>query len=489
MADTDKKRKSTSIRGHFLRMEVFFLVIVVGGFSLLYFLFADRFYVFQKSNLMREAFLAVSEGESMEAESLEDLVSGYEDANFRFKILDDENSSIYCTGFTQRISSMENDERENWEELYEEEPAVEYNKYQIILRGRFARGERTYYVRITENTKSAGSSFAYTDAFLALLLALSVVVGIVMMWLITNRLLHSIENINQVADHISRRDFSQRADENTDYRELRELAESINRMSDEIQDSLVCLEETNQVLVEENRYKEKLNRMREEFMGNISHELKTPLAIMSNHVELLQCMGDQIDRDYYYNSLMDEIDNMSEIVENLLEISSVEQGLDNMEKVPVNLSVTAKRLREKSLALIERRKAALEFTCEEDLIVLGAERYLSQAMENYLTNAVKHVREGGTIRFALTRDGEDILCTVFNEGENIPEESLDTIWKSFVVLEEDNVSDEGIMSNTGLGLYIVQKIVVIHHGTCGVENREDGVLFWLRIPAYTEEEN
>ncbi|MCD8011057.1 MAG: HAMP domain-containing histidine kinase [Lachnospiraceae bacterium] len=488
MAEREKTKKTRAIRGAFLRTQMLFLLLVVGGFSLLYFLFANNFYAYQKSKLMRAAFQAVSNCTSLDAETLEVELATYEDANFRFKIVTEKDEDVYGTGIAQKLGDMESSKPQEWQKLYSEEPEIEYSGTQIILRGRFDRDGSTYYVRITENTRSVGSSFTYTDAFLTALLGLVIIVGLLTMWVMTSRMLRSIENINQVASRISRRDFSRKADESTRCRELRELAGSINRMSDEIQDSLVYLEETNHILVEENRYKEKLNRMREEFLANISHELKTPLAIMSNHVELLQCMEDQIDRDYYYDSLMDEIHNMTEIVENLLELGSVEQGLENMSLSPMDLSVTAERLREKVLALIQRRTVTLEYSCEESLVVLGGERYLSQAMENYLTNAVKHVCEGGRICFRLVRDEGDALCTVYNDGDLIPEESMERIWRSFVVLSEDFEDEDERMSNTGLGLYIVQKVILIHHGSCGVENEEDGVRFWFRIPLYEEKD-
>ncbi|MCD8078210.1 MAG: HAMP domain-containing histidine kinase [Lachnospiraceae bacterium] len=489
MAERGKTKKTRTIRGAFLRTQALFLLLVVGGFRLLYFLFANNFYVYQKSKLMKAAFEAVSSCTSLDAETLSALLATYEDANFRFKIVTEKDENVYGTGIAQNLGDMESSRPQDWKKLYQSDPEIKYSGTQIILRGKIELDGCTYYVRITENTRSVGSSFSYTDAFLTALLGLVIVVGLLTMWVMTSRMLRSIENINQVASRISRRDFSRKADESSRYREMRELAESINRMADEIQDSLVYLEETNHILAEENRYKEKLNRMREEFLANISHELKTPLAIMSNHVEMLQCMEDQIDRDYYYSSLMDEIHNMTEIVENLLELSSVEQGLENMSLAPMDLSVTAQRLQEKILALIQRRPVTLDYQCEESLIVLGGERYLSQAMENYLTNAVKHVCEGGRIRFRLARDGEDALCTVYNDGDLIPEESLERIWRSFVVLSEDNEDEDERMSNTGLGLYIVQKIVLIHHGSCGVENEANGVRFWLRIPLYKEQEN
>ncbi|MCD8329196.1 MAG: HAMP domain-containing histidine kinase [Lachnospiraceae bacterium] len=489
MAEREKTKKTRTIRGAFLRTQALFLLVVVGGFSLLYFLFANNFYACQKSRLMKAAFQAVVNCTSLDAETLEVELATYEDANFRFKIVTEKDEDVYSTGIAQKLGEMENGKPQEWKKLYPEEPEIEYSGTLISLRGSFDRDGCTYYVRITENIRSVGSSFTYIDAFLTVLLGLVIIVGLLTMWVMTSRMLRSIENINQVASRISRRDFSQKADESTRYRELRELEESINRMSEEIQDSLVYLEETNHILVEENRYKEKLNRMREEFLANISHELKTPLAIMSNHVELLQCMEDQIDRDYYYDSLMDEIHNMTEIVENLLELGSVEQGLENISLSPMDLSVTAERLREKVLALIQRRPVTLDYQCEKSLVVLGGERYLSQAMENYLTNAVKHVCEGGRICFRLVRDGEDALCTVYNDGDLIPEESMERIWRSFVVLSEDSEDEDERMSNTGLGLYIVQKIVLIHHGSCGVENESGGVCFWLRIPLYKEQEN
>lgn len=119
-------------------------------------------------------------------------------------------------------------------------------------------------------------------------------------------------------------------------------------MADEMQDYIQKLESSKDAL-------ERFNKMRNDFTANITHELKTPLAVISGQIELLQAMGDKVDQDYYFSSIREEVQKMSDMVGNLLNISSMEHELENVEKQRLNLSETVEYMMLKYDALFHKR--------------------------------------------------------------------------------------------------------------------------------------
>lgn len=119
-------------------------------------------------------------------------------------------------------------------------------------------------------------------------------------------------------------------------------------MADEMQDYIQKLESSKDAL-------ERFNKMRNDFTANITHELKTPLAVISGQIELLQAMGDKVDQDYYFSSIREEVQKMSDMVGNLLNISSMEHELENVEKQRLNLSETVEYMMLKYDALFHKK--------------------------------------------------------------------------------------------------------------------------------------
>jgi signal transduction histidine kinase len=231
-----------------------------------------------------------------------------------------------------------------------------------------------------------------------------------------------------------------------------------------------------------------LAQAQREFVANVSHELKTPLAVISGQVELLQSMGDEIDRDYYFSSIREEITKMSDMVGNLLKLTSMEHHMEEMELAHVNLSDMMEYMILKYAALFQQNAIRLHTEIEKDCIILGNQMYLEQAVNNYIMNAFQHTAQGQTIRICLKKEGNQAVICVYNEGQQIKEEDMEHIWQDFYKRSEGKKYGGNLkLENAGLGLFLVKKIVDNHHGSCGVENREHGVEFWIRVPLVEKE--
>lgn len=224
----------------------------------------------------------------------------------------------------------------------------------------------------------------------------------------------------------------------------------------------------------------RLGQAEKEFVANVSHELKTPLAVISGQVEMLQNMGDEIDRDYYFASIREEIDKMSEMVGNLLDITIMEHRMEQMEMTEVNLTDMMNYLILKYDALFHKNKIKLRKEVAPDCIVRANHMYLEQAINNYIMNAFQHTAQGKKMAICLAVEGKNARISVYNEGTEIAPEEMEHIWQSFYMKSKESMAEQKI-SNAGLGLYLVKKIVEQHQGECGVENKGDGVEFWIRL--------
>ena len=221
-----------------------------------------------------------------------------------------------------------------------------------------------------------------------------------------------------------------------------------------------------------------------EFVANISHELKTPLAVVSSQVEMLEIAGDKIDRSYYYSSIHEELDKMSKMVGELLDFSMLDNQMSAMEMSRVNVSEMAEYLLLRYDAIFRKNEIKVEQEIEKNCFVYGNRMYLERAVNNYLMNAFQHTEQGKRIRFVLKKDKKHIRLEVYNDGEPIREEQIEHIWDSFYTTSQKKkpVTSDNNVRNVGLGLFVVRKIITKHSGTCGVINQKNGVLFWIELP-------
>lgn len=219
-----------------------------------------------------------------------------------------------------------------------------------------------------------------------------------------------------------------------------------------------------------------------EFVANISHELKTPLAVVSSQVEMLEIAGDKINRSYYYASIREELDKMSKMVGELLDFSMLDNQLNVMKMGKVNVSETVSYLMLRYDALFRKNGIKVQQDIQENCMVYGNRMYLERAVNNYLMNAFQHTQQGKGICVTLKKEGKQIRLEVYNDGEPIPQEKMDQIWDSFYTSARKKNPSAEDAGNIGLGLFTVRKIIESHKGRCGAENQKNGVMFWIELP-------
>lgn len=210
---------------------------------------------------------------------------------------------------------------------------------------------------------------------------------------------------------------------------------------------------------------------RGDFVGHVSHELKTPLNTLSLCAQALQG-PDGDDEEYRHetlNIINDEVERLALLINNLLSITQIEMGTLNLSRVRVKVS----DLIEQAVASVKRTAPdkKLRFSVEVSDSIDTAQldkTLISIALNNLLTNAVKYSDEGGAIRVNATESDDSLQFSVTDTGIGIPEDEMDSIFEKF---ERGQRTDVTSRPGHGLGLALARDIVELHHGTIRVQSR------------------
>lgn len=356
------------------------------------------------------------------------------------------------------------------------------DKNMLRLMGKFYHNDEEFFVAITlpmESIRNSVAVFFKTSSTISIVvLIFAVIVSI----LIGNRLTKPIKQIEETAYNLSKLDFSVEIDENINTIELHSLSKSINNMSRQLKDVIFELNQANEILQKDVDNQKKLELMRREFVANVSHEMKTPLTLLQMYSENLKNNVDNVDKEYYCNTIIEETEYLHKMVKSMLDISAIESGINALNYTEINISDLISQLIDRMLPLMS--EIELDLNVGQDIIIHGDIHYLEQAMKNYITNALSHTDSGAIIKINLATDEHHFIYSVYNEGQQISEHDLEHLWESFY--KSDKARVRTIEGNSGLGLHIVKTVVEKHNGVCWVENKNDGVVFFIKIPKYNE---
>lgn len=468
-------------------IQCVFIGIVIGGSIILYNLLGPTFYRNYRIREAKEAFETLKDIDLSDIGTDRELIQGYENTNFNFIIADENMKLVYSTQTTvdvyKNIGIRKND--------FSTTPLIIIRNSQenenIKLLGLIQQGDYFYYIYIKDRLKSVSDSFEFSVAMLEVIFIIALAVGSIVMYFMSRRLSDPIKELETATKKIAEGNFNQKAEENGKYEELNSLACSINSMLEQIQSYTQEIEINKERILQQRLQQQHMTKARKDFVSNISHELKTPLAVISSQIEMLEYLTEKSEREYYYTSIQEEIAKMSEMVGNLLDITAIEHNMGHVEKKKMLLNESVGYMLLKYDALFQRKHICVETEMEEDCNIWGDKEYIEQAVSNYIMNALQHTDSGKRIKITLKKSIEDIHFTVYNQGEQILQEDIEKIWKSFYVAEQEEEKEENGLAHTGLGLYIVKSVIEMHNGKCGVRNLDGGVEFWFSLPKWTSE--
>jgi len=286
--------------------------------------------------------------------------------------------------------------------------------------------------------------------------AAAIVLGVIAAYFLSRRISSPIRQMQRTAERIARGDLSQRISIKSQD-ELGELAKALNTMADELQQKMQHLE--------------RMNRIRTDFVANVSHELKTPLTLIKGYVETLEdrALEDPVKVRRFVRIIREHADRLGNIVEDLLTLSELEQSHGRIQKQPFDL----KKLIEDVILgfghAIEDKHHRLEIIAQGDNFEISADRdKIEQLFVNLIDNAIKYTNEHGQITIRLDGRAEEICVSVQDNGIGIPRKDLDRVFERFYRVDKARSRRLG---GTGLGLGIAKHIVLAHHGDIRLESQ------------------
>ncbi|MEE1032288.1 MAG: HAMP domain-containing sensor histidine kinase [Ruminococcus sp.] len=258
------------------------------------------------------------------------------------------------------------------------------------------------------------------------------------------------------------------------------LGDNINKLSHTLEKTIAELKTANNELQKDIEKKEAIDEMRKEFLANVSHELKTPIALIQGYAEGLQdnINDDAESREFYCEVIIDEAMKMNEMVKKLLSLNQLEFGNDQVHMERFDLTDLISGVVQASSILAQQSEAEIIFRQHEPIYVWGDEFKIEEVLTNYITNAIHHVKYEKKIDIRCVAEHGTVKVIVFNTGDIIPEEDLDKIWEKFYKVDKARTREYG---GSGIGLSIVKAIMESMNQQCGVKNFNNGVAFWFTL--------
>jgi len=262
--------------------------------------------------------------------------------------------------------------------------------------------------------------------------------------------------------------------------EIDVLGDNFNKMSRKLESTISELKSANNKLQKDIEDKIKIDEMRKEFLDNVSHELKTPIALIQGYAEGLNenISDDPESREFYCEVIMDEASKMNKLVKNLLTLNQLESGKDAPVMERFDIVSLIRGVLGSMHIMIEQKEATVIFEETEPVYVWADEFKIEEVVTNYTSNALNHLDGERKVEIKVLQEEECVKVTVFNTGTPIPEEDIPNLWNKFYKVDKARTREYG---GSGIGLSIVKAIIESMNQKYGVCNYDNGVEFWFTL--------
>lgn len=463
--------------------------------------FLERYYLSNKKDVLQDAYGrldAASGSESLETESFIQLLSVIcETNNISLLVMD---SSGYVKIYTTKDYMMMR--RRLYDYLFGQVPSENMEKMKVLE-------EQDYYsIRMCQDFDSkieyvemigslqSGELFLMRTALepiresvqlanrFLLYVGLSVLaIGALIIQMLAKRIAEPLLELAKLSERMSNLEFDVKFYGKKDD-EITFLGNHMNRLSETLEKTISELKTANNELQRDIEQKTRNDEMRKEFLSNISHELKTPIALVQGYAEGLQeCINDDPEsRSFYCEVIMDEAAKMNRMVKNLLTLNELEFGNEVVTMERFDLAFMIHNMLQSTRILFEQKQVRLIYEQKEPVYVWANEYKLEEVLNNYISNALNHVEGEKIIKITLLSQSDRVRVGVFNTGKPIPEEDLLKIWDKFYKVDKARTREYG---GSGVGLSIVKAILESMHRNYGAVNYENGVEFWFDLDSRT----
>ena len=486
-----RKRTSSELNRRYSLISVGTVLLCIAIFSIVQMVFIDDIYLKTVKYKMVETASVIAEIDFDSEDYEKQLYDLETNDNMYLEIYHPRDTLIYttmdnATSADGSVNSADKSEltprimrilqrTENEDGTYFETRQEYFTSAQYIVYGCFFDNDmavEVYYSidSIRENSEVAGKVFFYLClVIMVLIISLSVRIGFLVFL--------PLRNMIDITKRMANMDFSAKCPQYK-INDLNELSASINTLGSSLSCALGKLESENKQLETDILYERRQEKIRKSFISNVSHELKTPIAIIRGYAEGLK-MGIGCDNtDEFCDVIIDEADKMNNLIVRLMEYMKLSSGAYKLYSSVFNLREMADEWSENHKHKMQEK--GIEFICDinPDFNCYSDVLMMENIFLNYLSNAISHVDYDKVIKVTAEDMGKSYRVRVFNTGKPIPGTDIENIWQSFYRADKSHSREEG---RFGLGLSFVATIQEMSGEKYGVENKADGVEFWFDI--------
>ena len=455
-----------------------------------------NFYVYSKTNTVKDLYDKINNyyaDPNLNINLENELSKSAFINNFDILIKTDTNLILFSTDrdFLSSLNRIQNNEQltnETEKNIIYQENDMKISRVEddfsnlnyILLTANLVNGY-TLYIRIP--IAPIEESVEISNNVLLLIGILTIIIAALVVSVISRKFTDPILELNDITKKVTQLDFSKKYRINDSSDEINELGKNINTMSDRLEGTIKQLRDNNKELERDIEEKSKIDEMRKQFISDVSHELKTPIALIQGYAEGLveNVNKDEESRKFYAEVILDESNKMDALVKQLLELMKLEYGKRQFDDKEFDLVELINGVIQNCHVMLEDKKIDVVFKPKEPIYVKADSFYIEQIVTNYFTNAIKHadnVDGKKQIKIRIKLQKEKARVYVFNTGEQIEESELDRIWGRFYKVDSSRNRENG---GSGIGLSLVKAIQNNYKNAYGVENKPNGVEFYFDV--------
>ena len=490
-----KKKVSLSIK-----LTVTMLLLLAGIIGLCWLLnhtFLEQFYMYDKQKSLLETYEVLNDASEEGILSEDEFDVTFENLcakdNLNILVVDAEAKVVRSSVMDQSMLFMQLQDMLGGDKQFSQSQVLVKTDEYTIMRQNDPRLQSDYivlwgqlddsgsFVYIRSALESIRESARITNQFFIIVGLFGMTVGAVVIFFLSRTISKPMKELKDVSKSMADLKFeAQYEPKQQDSTEVAELGEHMNFLSHTLEKTISDLKVANNELQKDIEKKEQIDEMRKEFLSNVSHELKTPIALIQGYAEGLKenINDDPESKDFYCDVIIDESDKMNRMVKKLLTLNQLEFGNDVVEMSRFNITEMIEGLVQTNQMLAQQDGVTISFEEKEPVYVWGDEFKVEEVLTNYLSNALHHVAGEKQVKISFEQKENLLRVKVFNTGNPIPEEELDKIWVKFYKVDKARTREYG---GSGIGLSIVKAIMDSMNRQCGVQNLENGVEFWFEL--------
>lgn len=316
------------------------------------------------------------------------------------------------------------------------------------------------YLVLIRSLQSIKDTSNMMQRLLGIITLVVIVIALVISIVISASLANPLSKMTSTAKRLARGDFNVKFS-GSEYAEIRELADTLNAMKEELMQTAI---------------------LQRELLANVTHDLKTPLTMVKAYAEMIRDFSgeNKEKRNKHAQVIIDEADRLTMLVNDILNLSKVQSGMDGLEIERINLSKLLSTVIDRFSSFLESNGYTINSQIESGLFAECDAKKIEQVFYNLIGNAINYTGENKTVEVFLTVNDGKILFEVIDSGKGIAEDKIDTIWVKYYRASDTH---QRPVKGTGLGLSIVKAILEVHGFRYGVISRKgEGSNFFVEFP-------